>query len=44
MPDSNIKRLTQQQVADKTKNAADKRKPKPLPINGMAEKKVIFNG
>ena len=42
-PSLNRKRQTQQQAADKIKNAADKRKIKPLPINGMVEKKVIFH-
>jgi hypothetical protein len=33
----------QQQVADKIKQAASKRKTKPLQSNGMQQKKVIFH-
>jgi len=39
----NRKRQVQQQVADKIKQDADKRKVKPLQTNGMQQKKVIFH-
>jgi hypothetical protein len=42
-PSLNRKRQKTQQAADKIKQSADKRKPKPLPINGMAQKKVIIH-
>jgi len=42
-PSLNRKRQTQQQAANKIKQSAAKRKVKPLPINGMQEKKVIFH-
>jgi hypothetical protein len=42
-PSLNRKRQRQQQVADKTKQDADKRKVKPLQTNGMQQKKVIFH-
>jgi hypothetical protein len=42
-PSLNRKRQKQQQVADKIKQAANKRKIKPFEVNGMQEKKVIFH-
>jgi hypothetical protein len=39
----NQARQKQQQVADKIKQAADKRKIKPLETNGMQQKKVKFH-
>jgi hypothetical protein len=37
------KRQQQQQAADKIKQAADKRKIKPLQLNGMQQTKVKFH-
>jgi hypothetical protein len=42
-PSLNRKRQKQQQVADKIKQDADKRKVKPLQTNGMQQKKVNFH-
>jgi hypothetical protein len=39
----NRKRQKQQQAADKIKQNADKRKIKPLQLNGMQQKKVNFH-
>jgi hypothetical protein len=39
----NRKRQKQQQAADKIKQSADKRKTKPLQLNGMQQKKVNFH-
>jgi hypothetical protein len=42
-PSLNRKRQKQQQVADKIKQDANKRKIKPLPVDGVQLKKVIFH-
>jgi hypothetical protein len=42
-PSLNRKRQKLQHVADKIKQNADKRKIKPLPVNGVQLKKVIFH-
>jgi len=42
-PSLNRKRQQQQQVADKIKQAASRRKIKPLQTNGMQQKKVNFH-
>lgn len=38
----NQKQSTQKQIADKIKKAADTRIKKPIKLNGMKQKKVIF--
>jgi len=42
-PSLNRKRQKQQQVADKIKQNADKRKIKPTLSDGLQQKKVIFH-
>lgn len=42
-PSLNRKRQTQQQAENKIKQNAAKRKTKPLLVNGMQLKKVIFH-